>query len=149
MSRRPQLFKLALTSSNKILANFTSQLQQQQQLLILIKSVLPAKLAEHASYCVISNQKVLIYTDKATWASQLRFYQSAILEAIITRSKHVNIAQVQMRLLKSELIPEARLPNTPSLQTAQHIRQTLTGAKDDPLRQALSHLCQTLENLAR
>lgn len=143
-------FKLALAPSNKVLANFSSQLQQQQQLLLLIKSLLPENLVEHACYCVISNRKILIYTDKAVWASQLRFYNTAICEAVTSRSKYADIEQVQIRILASTsgTTSKLRLPKIPSRETALYIRQGISGKNDDPLSDALNNLCRTLERLS-
>jgi hypothetical protein len=145
---KPQPFKLALAPSNKILANFSSQLLQQQQLLTLIKSVLPENLVEHACYCVISGKKILIYTDKAVWASQLRFYQTALFDAITGRDRYASVEQIQIRILSTTtgmLAP--RSPKVPTLETTHAIRKAVQGDQEDPLLQAVNNLCCTLEKL--
>ncbi len=135
-----------ITVSDTILSKFGSQLQLQTQVLRLIHSVLPEDLITHAQYCVISNQKILVYTDKAVWASQLRFYCESILKHINAQNQFKTIQQVQIRILMSEAIEhEPRSPIIPSAETTRLIRQAIQGSSDDPLSLALNHLCLILE----
>lgn len=57
------------------------QVEKQKDLLSIVKNALPEHLSERILNCVIHDETLLIYSDAAIWASQLRFYQSAILEA--------------------------------------------------------------------
>ncbi len=150
MSKNYSSFKPMLTSANRVLGPFANQLEKQAQLLALVKSVLPSDLVNYAQYCVISDQKVLIYTDSAVWASQLRFYTRAMFELIKSHSASVRyIEQVQIRILPS-MPDQASSPNkaiVPSAKTTSEIRKDILGDSEDPLYQALSRLCSTLENL--
>ena len=148
MSKIPQSFKHA--QSTKILVNFSSQLLQQQQLLVLVKSVLPVNLADHAQYCVISGNKVLIYTDNAVWASQLRFHHSTLMETITGRNRYVHIEQLQIRILAvNSGLPTPRFPKIPTQETTDFIRHAIPGTEADLLKQAVNSLCCTLEKVNR
>lgn len=148
MSSPSQSFKHA--QSTKILANFSSQLLQQQQLLVLVKSVLPVDLADHAQYCVISGNKVLIYTDNAIWASQLRFHNSTLLEIISDRDRYEHINQLQIRILATNSgLPSSRNPKIPTLETTRFIRHAIQGTDADLIKQAVNSLCSTLEKVNR
>lgn len=150
MSKTYSSFKPMLSSSNKVLGKFANQLEKQAQLLALVKSVLPTDLVNYAQYCVISDQKILVYTDSAVWASQLRFYTRAMFELIKSQTTAVkDIEQVQIRILPSisNQKPDPNQAIVPSIQTTREIRKAIPGDPEDSLYQALSHLCSTLENL--
>ena len=107
MAKKPTSFKAALSFPNRTIAHFYSQIEQQKQVLQRIHEVLPATIAQHALHCVVNGKKLLVYTDTAAWASQLRFYNSAILAAIapVTRES-VSIMQIKVR---SRDVAEQRL----------------------------------------
>jgi len=79
------------------MAYFYSQIEQQQRILQCIRAVLPETLAKQVRHCLIRDKKLLIYTDSAAWASQLRFYNSSILGSIkpFTRTP-VEIMQIKI-----------------------------------------------------
>ena len=92
-------FKPNLEFHNLAIDKLVEQVKQQQDLLSIVKRVLPENLAEHTLHCVIHDVTLLIYTDMAVWASQLRFYQETIL-ATITPLVEKPIKRVQIRLQK-------------------------------------------------
>jgi hypothetical protein len=89
------MFKSVLDFHNQTLDKLVSRIDEQKDLLSIVKSALPETLAAHTLHCVIHDATLLVYTDAAVWSSQLRFYQSAILAVIENRVK-----RVQIRLLK-------------------------------------------------
>ncbi len=99
MTKKLTSFKAALSFPNRTIAHFYSRIEQQKQVLQRIHAVLPATIAEHALHCVVNGKKLSVYTDTAAWASQLRFYNSAILAAIapVTRES-VSIMQIKIRV---------------------------------------------------
>ena len=76
-------FKSISEFHNRTIDKLVSEIDQQKNLLSVVRSVLPETLAQHTLRCVIHNATLLIYTDSAVWSSQLRFYNSAILAAIL------------------------------------------------------------------
>lgn len=150
MAKKPTLFKAALSFPNRTIAHFYSQIEQQKKVLQRIHDVLPAALAEHALHCVINGKKLLVYTDTAAWASQLRFYNSAILAAIapVTRES-VSIMQIKVRV---ETLSVTSLPGrTPIIPSAEKItlihNQSLT-VSDEQLKLSLQKLSATLAKLS-
>jgi hypothetical protein len=89
------MFKSALEFHNQTLDKLVTRLDEQKDLLSMVKSVLPENLAEHTLHCVIHDSTLLIYTDAAVWSSQLRFYQNTIL-AIVEQG----VKRIQIRLIK-------------------------------------------------
>lgn len=151
-------FKAALSFPNRTIAHFYSQIEQQKQVLQCIRTVLPAAAAKHALHCVINGKKLLVYTDTAAWASQLRFYNSAILAAIapVTRES-VSIMQIKIsvetpsiehrRGAKASL--PGRKPNIPSAEKIEFIHNHSLTVSDVQLKQALLRLSATLEKLSK
>ena len=70
----------------------------QKQLVSAVKEVLPDELAKHVQHCVHSGQRLLIYTEAACWAAQIRFFNEAILNKMIGAAQQ-NITSLQVRII--------------------------------------------------
>ena len=146
MAKKSTSFKAALSFPNRTIAHFYSQIEQQKQVLLRIHQVLPVAMAEHALHCVINGKKLLVYTDTAAWASQLRFYNSAILAAIapVTRES-VSIMQIKVRMEASATaFQPGRAPNIPSAEKIELIHNHSLTVSDEQLKRALQRLSATL-----
>jgi hypothetical protein len=150
MSQKPPSFKGSLSFQNRTMAYFYSQIEQQQCILQRIQTVLPEALAKQVRHCLVRDKKLLIYTDSAAWASQLRFYNSAILAAIapLTRTP-VEIMQIKIIAGQTGLIlGPKRKAKIPSVEKIEIIRNHSLSVSDNQLRLALLKLSTTLERLS-
>ena len=118
----------------------------QQQLLAKIRAIVPEEIACHIQHCVHSGEQLLIYTESASWASQIRFYNRVIL------NKFAEIGQQNFSSLQVRIIPpqqEAVRSTAAYLPTAENIKllrsQLNNDANQDELSAALSRLAETLE----
>lgn len=152
-------FKAALSFPSRTIAHFYSQIEQQKQVLQRIHEVLPATIAQHALHCVVNGKKLLVYTDTAAWASQLRFYNSAILTAIapVTRES-VSIMQIKVMAEMSptgrrrgalQTASPSRKPNIPSAEKIELIHHYGLTVSDEQLKLALLRLSTTLAKLSK
>jgi hypothetical protein len=132
------------------MAYFYSQIEQQKRILQRIQAVLPEALAKKARHCLIREKKLLIYTDSAIWASQLRFYNSAILAAIVPLTRTpVEILQIKIIAGQTGLIQgPKRKAKLPSLDKIENIRNHSLTVSDNQLGLALLKLSTTLERLS-
>jgi hypothetical protein len=150
MAKKHRPFKAALSFPNRTIAYFYSQIELQKQVLLRIHEVLPAVIAKHALHCVVNGKKLLVYTDTAAWASQLRFYNSVILSAIapVTRES-VSIMQIKVRseTLSATSLP-ARKPMIPSADKIALIHEQSLTVTDEQLKQSLLRLSATLKKLS-
>jgi hypothetical protein len=129
---------------------FYSQIEQQRRIVQRIQAVLPEALAKQVRHCLIRDKKLLVYTDSAAWASQLRFYNSAMLAAIepLTRTS-VEIMQIKIIGGQTGLIlGPKRKAKLPSVEKIENIRNDSLAVSDDQLRLALLKLSTTLERLS-
>lgn len=88
---------------------------RQQALLAVIKTGLPDALAEHVRHCVLSGSLLLVYSDSASWASQIRFFNKSILEKVHGAGE-LAIVRLQVRIVEPISAPagprrKARLPS--------------------------------------
>ena len=150
MTTKPTSFKAPLSFPNRAIAYFYSRIEQQEQLLQHIQGVLPVALAKHALHCVINDKKLVIYTDAAAWASQLRFYNSAILAAIapITRES-ISIMRIKIKAeMLPTTLPPGRKPLIPSAEKIAFIHNHSLMISDEQLKLALLKLSATLAKLS-
>jgi len=151
MPQKPPSFKASLSFQNHTMAYFYSQIEQQQRILQRIRAVLPEALAKQARHCLIRDKKLLIYTDSAVWASQLRFHNSVILAAImpLTRTP-VEILQIKIMTVQTGIIfGTRRKAKIPSVEKIEYIRSHSLAFSDNQLQLALLKLSSTLERLSR
>ena len=151
MPPKPPSFEVSLSFQNRTMAYFYSQIEQQQRILQRIQVVLPDALAKQARHCLISDNKLLIYVDSAAWASQLRFYNSAILAAIapLTRTP-VEILQIKIIAGQTGFIQgPKRKAKLPSVEKIAQIRSDSLSISDTQLQQSLLKLSTTLDRLSR
>lgn len=150
MAKKHTPFKAALSYPNRTIAYFYSQIEQQKLVLQRIHEVLPAVIAKHALHCVINGKKLLIYTDTAAWASQLRFYNSAILAAIATVTREsVTLMQIKVRTETSPATSKpARKPIIPTAEKIALIHEQSLTVSDEQLKQSLLKLSATLKKLS-
>ncbi|WP_027159091.1 DUF721 domain-containing protein [Methylobacter luteus] len=150
MAKKPVAFKAALSFPNRAIAHFYSRIEQQRLVLQHIRAALPEALAKHTRYCVINDKKLLIYTDSAAWASQLRFYNKAILAAAAPMTRDA------VTIMKVKILTEQKSPDTqpvrkaavPSLEKIEIIRNLGLNVPDDQLKQSLLKLSATLQRLS-
>ena len=150
MPQKPPSFKVSLSFQNRTMAYFYSQIEQQQQLLQRIQAVLPEALAKQARHCLIRDKKLLIYTDSAAWASQLRFYKSAILAAIVPLTR-TPVELMQIKIIAGQtglVLGSKRMAKIPSAEKIEVIRNHSLTVPDNQLRLALLRLSTTLERLS-
>ncbi len=142
-------FKLAQSFQNRTLAVFQGRLNQQQALLRRLRNALPQSLANHLLHCVVNERKLLIYTDSAAWASQLRFLQQDLLQTAGKVQGHP-LEKLQIRILADQLGAGPRTEskaNLPSAEKIAMLRKQTNDIGDSPLQQALQRLGATLARL--
>ncbi|MGZ8189694.1 MAG: DciA family protein [Methylococcaceae bacterium] len=151
MNQRTASFKASLSFNNRTIAYFCSQIEQQKKILKRIQAVLPAALAKQTRHCLIKDKKLLIYTDSAIWASQLRFYNKIILASIASLTKEpVEIMQIRIMTIQTGLSrPSESRSNIPSAETIEIIRNQSLSVSDHQLKAALLKLSATLKQRSR
>jgi len=146
MAAKETTCKSPLSFQNQTMAYFHGQIGQQKRLLQAIQKLLPFHLAEHIHCCLIKDKKLLLYTDSATWASQLRFYNGVILAA---NEPLVDIVQIKVMTQEVGFVKQfehkARLPSSEKIAELQ--KDSLNIA-DEPLQAALLKLSATLARLS-
>lgn len=143
-------FNAPLSRQNRTITYYRQQIEQQKRLLQHIQAALPPTLAKQLRHCLIKDKKLLLYTDSAIWASQLRFYNKIIL-ASVSRPSRETIETVQIRIITESTglnLQAARKARIPSAATIAIIRNDSLGVADNQLQQALLKLSATLERLS-
>lgn len=141
----PQLnkpFKPILGFSSHNVALLTKQIELQRLTLRTVQAALALELASHVVHCISTAGKVIVYTDSAGWASQLRFYNETILAAL---------SQPEAKLIVKVIMPldnQSRTtlisPRIPSQAVINHIKTASEHIPDKGLGEALTRLSNTL-----
>lgn len=148
MPSKPPAFQSAINFGVSQMTACLARIAEQQQLLQLVRSALPEQLQQHAVHCVASGNKLIIYCRSAAWASQIRFFQTVILNKL-QESGQRNLGGLQVRLLldsaapkrlKTKRLPEQSVADALIAQSQHH---------SDELTTALNRLGKTLSRRRR
>ena len=143
---KPSSFKTALLFQNQAINQFESQIEQQKTLLQTIRNTLPESLAKHVQHSLLNGNKLLIFTDSAAWAAQLRFYEKALLASIAVLSK--NTDTVQIKLVIERVGPSTTQEETtriPTQEKVEALRNYCLAIPNNELTTALQKFIETLE----
>jgi hypothetical protein len=146
---KPASFKRALKFSNRSFDQLDCKIRQQKELLQSVRKVLPGDLAKHVHHSLLSGNKLLIYTDSAAWATQLRFYQQKLIAAAQALSKNTT-ANVQIKILTQQTGPSLQQADAaiiPSTDRREAIRNQCLADPDSELAHSLLNLVNTLERI--
>jgi len=140
------VFKSALDFEARQLAVALQTIAAQKALAVIVKTALPAEIASHVQHCVQSGKRLLIYTETASWASQIRFFHTDILNKIIDSGQN-NITSVQVRIaLQLNQQHRNRTARLPSEENITMLRNQFKEQESgDELKQALAKLAKTLD----
>jgi hypothetical protein len=143
-------FKSALGFQSRQLSLSLEIIATQRELLNLVRNALPSEIAGHVQHCVHSGQRVIVYTEASAWASQIRFFQQAILNKL-TIDTPLKVVSLQIKILQKDFEPlPRRAPRLPSLENILQLQETSTTlAKSDELQLSLARLAKTLEQRKR
>jgi hypothetical protein len=131
------------------MAYFYSQIEQQQRILQMIRRVLPDNLARQIKHCLIKERKLLIYTDSAVWATQLRFYNTTILASVTKNTSPIESLQIKVISTQTGLASTlTRKALIPSAEKIEALKNNSLSIEDNQLRLALLKLSTTLERLS-
>lgn len=138
-------FKSAFTFSNTAAIRF--QLAKHQKILDIVLSVSPAQIQPHIKDCVVNQEKLLIYVSSAAWASQLRFFQVQIKNAVNLHSRE-KITTLRIRMVVPSLLKSASRERKaiPSLDNIEMLRNNADALVEGKLKSALLKLSDTLKN---
>jgi len=138
-------FNHALTFKPGSWAYLSSRLKFQRELLAKIRAALPPELAAHAEHCVLAEKKLLLYTQSSPWASQLRFHEQNILNAVQADCGGISLA-LQVRLLSQNHppLPSTRRVRQPGDEIIRVLETASAGMTDQTLKTALQKLTAAL-----
>ena len=149
MVKKIQTLKPILAYPNRTTTQLCLQINQQLAILRQIKSVLPTELQAHVLHSVLNGKKLLIYTDSANWATQLRFYGETMLAAFkSSNSTLTTVLQVKIvnDAATTKVDPKHKA-TIPSQSVAYELGKLSLVTTDPQLKQALSKLSSTLARL--
>lgn len=118
---------------------------QHDAILNITRQVLPATMRQQCLYCVTKGSKLTLFVSTAAWATQIRYYNPAIL-ARLNRSSHSGFGKIQVRILPAVQL-SATTPRTASRPNAATINDIQTCAENclpGKLKQSLLRLTDTL-----
>ncbi len=134
-----------ITGNNNTLLQFYKQhATQQQKLLTLIKTLLPAITAKYVSNSILSGTTLFLYTETSIGKSQLRFYQPSLLKSLTTQQLAIDKIEIHILPAKAT-IKSTEKPKPPSKKILQILKNPTQISNNKTLQQALLKLAKTLE----
>ncbi|MCK5727832.1 MAG: DUF721 domain-containing protein [Methylococcales bacterium] len=139
-------FKTAKSYQLQILEKHQQKIKQHLSLLNIIKKSVTKPLSDHILHGAILNTSLVIYTNSALWASQLHFYQSAILKNL-SLNGFTTLKSLHIKIISSEVSPKSKVSlERPSEKNIALVRHCSDSMQDEKLKKALLKLSKTLSN---
>ncbi|MGR8929759.1 MAG: DciA family protein [Gammaproteobacteria bacterium] len=139
------VFRPAMEFNGRSLVFYREKIAEQLRLLDVVRTALPTSIAEHANHCVLTNDRLRIYTASAVWASQIRFFQASILNKLHEFGQE-KVTQIQVKVIPPLTEPSngGRSAYVPSRDTIRAILNSVDEKSEDELKKALAKLGQSL-----
>ncbi|MGR9107021.1 MAG: DciA family protein [Gammaproteobacteria bacterium] len=145
MSVKPVSLDQIIRRGNSIPDALLQQASEQTRLLRTIQRILPQTLADSLAGCVRKRTVLILFTQSAAAASQLRFHGPAIRDNLNADSE-LDIESVKIRVIQGTRSETRSLStgNATSPETIQILRGISRFIADKELREALNRLVNTL-----
>ena len=109
----------------------------------LLKQHLPARFAEHITLSAIKGRTILLHSDSAAWASQLRYITPELVESLNTVEEFQNILDVRVKVRPESLpVDRQREPLTLSQASADAINRYSSSLTNDKTREAFKRIAK-------
>lgn len=142
MSQKPERLK-QICKHNSHFKWLSARAGQLDKLNIILQKSLPLQFINHCQLANISADKVVIITDKASYASMLRFQAPQICQALSAHlPEPVSRLEVKVRPLSTISRPPASNTLQVSTKTAALLNSTAAEIEDGPLKAALHKLAR-------
>ncbi|MEE9354597.1 MAG: DciA family protein [Methylococcaceae bacterium] len=150
MSNNSRLIKTILTESSNKADWYLEKIKQHQTLLMVCRSALPFEMKEQLTACVLKNSTLILYTDSASWATKLRFYQDSILQALATEGfSYVVLTKFRILPQAEDLQKNIRIPKQPSTETLERMEAEAKHNGNPQIKASLLALVHSIKRFRR
>ena len=112
----------------------------------LLKQHLPAKFAEHITLSTIKDRTILLHSDSAAWAAQLKYITPELVESLNTVEEFQNILDIQVKVRPESLpVDRQRKSLTLSRAAADAINRYSSSLANDKAREAFKRIAKKLK----
>lgn len=142
MSQKPERLQ-QVYKQNSHFKWLAARARQLDKLNIILQKSLPLQFVNHCRLANISADRVIVHTDKAAFASLLRFQAPQVCKALSAHlPEPVSRLEVKVRPLTNINRPDSENNIHLSTKTAALIESTAADIEDGPLKTALSKLAK-------
>lgn len=140
-NRRPLAAHALLTAPS--FGKLLTQANLHAAILRRLRQALPGFLADHCLACVAREDCVVVYTDAAVWATQLRFTLPTALPQL-RAGFDGNWQRIQVKILHDSRPTYQETPTrVPATKVVAEIEAAARDTSSEPIRQALQRLTHT------
>jgi hypothetical protein len=128
-----------------------SQARALEELARITRNAVPEPMQSHVLACAVRDRTLIVFTDTAAWGSQIRFIQTAILDALADTTGH-RLKDIRFKIQQtateqpvdpgSQPTVKKRNPHTISKRSRQLIASAAEGIEDEQLAAALMRLAR-------
>ncbi|GEM_PF-466495 len=148
---KPGLIPVGQMLEDSVLSTLKARAHLHKKLLQRIQAGLPQNLSDHCIACVLRLDGLLvIYTNSAAWASQLRFYQSTILSEAASVGP---VTRIKIRIwhppANTSARPKSDFVRVPDERVLNQLLLEAQCNQDEDIRQALVGLVKAMRRRSK
>jgi len=123
-------------------ATIRAHMQQNQDSLQLVKSLLPEPLNHHCLSLVLKQNHLILYTDSSAWASRLRYFSRELVTRLKNKHKDINKVSIKIMVDNKKVVTKSRIREARLLSTenANLLTRVADHTSDPELQAALRRL---------
>jgi hypothetical protein len=140
MSKKPERVS-SIYKQDSHMKWLATRAQQLNKLNIILQKSLPLQFSNHCHLANITADKIIIHTDKASYASLLRFQAPLVCKTLSAHlPEAVDRLEVKVRPIQALSEPNGHAAIHLSTKTAMLLNSTAADIEDGPLKTALEKL---------
>lgn len=123
-----------------------AQAELYETLLETVRASVPSALRRHVVGATLQLPCLIVQTDHAYYAGQIRFSEQKMLQAVLNQWPHLNLTHVKVKLVQipHQEKPTMHQPKAPDAAIIEQLESLSMHVKQDKLKESLKKLVQTL-----
>ncbi|MFQ5469788.1 MAG: DUF721 domain-containing protein [Gammaproteobacteria bacterium] len=135
-----------ILSTSEHLSKLIQFANQLEKLTRITRSCLPTPVNNHVNVANLKDNTLIIHTDSATWATQLRFHLPDLLRQLRIDHNLKSICSIRTKVVPNQIVTKTKAEHQPltSPSSSALLQNFADSIDDQPLKEAIHRLAKNI-----